>query len=193
YNNLIYLKNIPMGNKISTIPPQENINDKFSHFTPQELEEWNKSFNTKFPNGYITSVDLEKILHSLFPFGNPSKFSSILFRTINISGNKTIDYNELLIAFSILNKGSHFERLRWVYRFYDIDNDGIVSKKEMLTVVQSIFDMTSHTFNMKIDVIEFIDRIFKELENQSGFLTFEDFKRLSVEQPEFFKRLWIDI
>lgn len=128
--------------------------------------------------------DLEKQLKNFFPFGDTRRFSEILFRTINISGSNTVDFDELLIAFSILTKGSNFERLRWIFRFYDNDSDGVVSKTEMMNTTKALVDMVGSTLETEADAKAMVDRVFCDVENESGFLTFDDFKTIARKKSE---------
>ncbi|EOB13609.1 Neuronal calcium sensor 1 [Nosema bombycis CQ1] len=180
----------PMGNSLSRVPDINHEDaKKFSHFPAKKIHEWSVSFREHFPRGYITVSELELIFKRLFPFGSPKNFSIRLFETINISQSNQVDFNEFLIAFSILLKGSDFEKLRWMFRFYDEDNDGIIDKKKMITIAQSIFDMTSNTLDVRIKADKVVDELFCTLDNKSGFLTFEDFKELSRKKPAAFKSL----
>ncbi|KCZ75253.1 hypothetical protein H311_03772, partial [Anncaliia algerae PRA109] len=102
-----------MGN-IRSAPDNTQNDDieKFSHFSPEDIESWSTSFKSTFPNKKITLQNLEQQLQEFFPFGDSHNFSKLIFKTINISGTESIDFHELLIAFSILTKGSSFEKLR---------------------------------------------------------------------------------
>ncbi|CAD25268.1 CALCIUM-BINDING PROTEIN OF THE RECOVERIN SUBFAMILY [Encephalitozoon cuniculi GB-M1] len=179
-----------MGSGASTIP--DNVEEdvrQFSHFPPRDIQEWSSSFRSEYPGGCMTLKDLEAMFRSFFPFGSPTNFSRRLFETINISQTETVDFHELLIAYSILVKGSDHEKLRWMFRFYDKDNDGVVSKEEMVEVVQCLADMTSHTLDISIDAEGIVSEIFASVESDRGFLTFEDFKTLSIRSEKLFKML----
>ncbi|KAF7683947.1 Visinin-like protein 1 [Astathelohania contejeani] len=167
----------------------DDIIKKFPHFTPEDVIKWTQSFHCIYPKGYMNKDELNQLFQTFFPFGNPSRFTANLFRTVNISGNNKIDLNEILIAFSILSKGSMFEKLRWIFRFYDSDNDGVVSKMEIRNIVEALYEMVGPTFDLTIDVKAAVDEIFCELENESGFLTFDDFKRLAQSENSAFKTI----
>lgn len=190
-----------MGSGLSTTVLNNALNNrkKFSHFSEKELKKWEVQFQQQYPAGYITEKDMISIFLKLFPFGK-FKFASLLFRTINISNSGEIDFSELLIAFSILRKGSLHEKLRWLFRLYDTDSDGVISKDEMETVVQSFMDMVRPSLFTQIDsstsestidsmnsdqndnhfnVSKFVNDIFRESENESGFLSYDDFKSLA--------------
>ncbi|MCZ6914376.1 MAG: hypothetical protein O7C59_07980 [Rickettsia endosymbiont of Ixodes persulcatus] len=73
-----------------------------------------------------------------------------------------------------------------VARFYDCDNDGVVSKNEMMYSTKALFDMVGPTFDMVLDVNKVIDQLFFELENQSGFLTLDDFRSIAKTRKDAF-------
>lgn len=179
-----------MGSAASTIPAElEDEVRQFSHFPSKDIQEWSVSFKSEFSCGYITSKDLEVMFRNFFPFGSPANFSRRLFETINISQTATVDFHELLIAYSILVKGSNHEKLRWIFRFYDMDNDGLVSRAEMIQVAQYLIDMTSSTLEVVLDVEDVVGQIFGSLETERDSLTFEDFKSLATKNAELFKML----
>ncbi|ADM11366.1 recoverin-like calcium-binding protein [Encephalitozoon intestinalis ATCC 50506] len=179
-----------MGSGASTIPGDtEEDARQFSHFPSKDIQEWSSSFRSEYPGGLMTPKDLEEIFRSFFPFGSPTNFSRRLFETINIGQTTAIDFHELLIAYSILIKGSDHEKLRWIFRFYDKDNDGLVSKEEMVEVVQYLADMTSHTLDVSIDSEGIVEEIFTSVGGSKSFLTFEDFKALSTKNEKLFKML----
>lgn len=175
-----------MGNSKSKIDPDALDIRKFSHFSHIHLKEWSRNFKYLFTDGFMKKEDLQRLLKLLFPFGNPDKFTNTLFQTINISQTDCVDFNELLIAFSILSKGSKYEKLRWIFRFYDKDKDGIVSRSEMEESVEDLLAMTVGNSRDKEDAKKIVDDIFYKLENKSGFITFNDFERLSeVKEVKF--------
>lgn len=207
-----------MGNTESKIQPDNLEIRKFSHFPQADVKEWSAYFKTHFPKGAMTEADFESVFSQLFCFGNCMKFSKRLFKTINISQNGLVDFNELLIAFSILAKGSDYEKLRWIFRFYDNDNDGFINRKEMTEGVHDLLMMSRGTVdnlddgicenndilkilstpnnedisvNTFIEASEIVDEIFEDLENRSGFLTFTDFERLGELKVENFKKISI--
>ena len=36
---------------------------------------------------------------------------------------------------SVISKGTTHDKLSWAFTFYDVDNDGVISKEEMLKVL----------------------------------------------------------
>lgn len=47
-----------------------------------------------------------------------------------------VDFREYVIAISMLIKGSAVEKLRWSFQLYDKDQDGAITRQEMLEIMQ---------------------------------------------------------
>lgn len=167
-----------MGNQNSLPPSKITDYSKFSHFLPAEIKEWSSIFKSIYPSGKMSKNDFVDFFSSLFPFGNVDPFCCRLFQNINISQAKEIELEELLIAFTILFKGSTFERLRWMFRFYDEDKDGFISKIELEEGLNIINLMISNSTLQEMNTKVLVDQIFGSVENCSGFLTFNDFELL---------------
>lgn len=178
-----------MGNQ-SSQPLSYDLDDsKFGHFFPSEIKEWFSSFKSIFPNGKISQKEFNVFFSSLFPFGNVEPFCSRLFQNINIGRSEEISFNELLISFTILLKGSTFEKIRWLFRFYDEDKDGFVSKEELKEGFKLINGLVSGSILTEINVSTFVDDLFEKLDNKSGFLTLQDFETLAIVNSENFKKI----
>lgn len=178
-----------MGNQTSQLIPRDPDFAKFVHFSPNEINGWSNTFKSLYPTGKMSLKDLEDFYSKLFPFGKVHNFCERLFKNINISQSMQIEINEILIAFTILLKGSSFERLRWIFRFYDCDNDGFVSKEDLELGMKIINEMTANSVFTAIEGKKLIDEIFSSVQNQSGFLTLNDFEIISKESPEKLKRI----
>lgn len=179
-----------MGNKPSGPQQIDSITlSKFSHFNEQNVTHWFNQFNALYSNKYITQKDLELSLNQLFPHGHTHKFACLLYNKINLLNNGQLDLNELLIAFSILAKGSKYEKLRWLFRFCDIDNDGVVSRLDVRTVLYAIIDLLGKFLDINCIPSDLVDEMFECVHNMSGFLTFDDFITLADRRPEILERL----
>ncbi|KAI4292487.1 neuronal calcium sensor 1 [Pancytospora philotis] len=178
-----------MGNQESKAKPNDLDIKKFSHFPANDVRDWSAHFSAHYPGGYMTQEDLEALFREFFPFGSVKNFCSSLFQTINIGQTQQLDFNELLIAFSILVKGSPFEKIRWIFRFYDRDRDGFISREEMVCGLEDLHAMVNEAVDHRSNAKVIVDEIFASLENESGFLTFNDFERLSETRHRCFRKL----
>lgn len=47
-----------------------------------------------------------------------------------------VDFREYVMAISMLTKGSAVEKLHWSFKLYDKDQDGAITRQEMLEIMQ---------------------------------------------------------
>ncbi|KAM0679487.1 Calcium-binding protein NCS-1 [Glugoides intestinalis] len=178
-----------MGNQTSQPLSQNKEYAKFVQLLPGEVKDWFAVFKAMYPGTRISIDNFTSFFRMLFPFGKVEPFCKRLFQTINISKTKDIDLKELLLAFTILLKGSTFERVRWIFRFYDEDKDGAVSREELLSTLSLVNDLISNSLLTAIDQTQLADEIFNTLHNESGFLSLNDFETLAMSSEENLKKI----
>lgn len=178
-----------MGNQSSQPISRDLDYWKLINVLPPEIREWSSTFKAIYPNGKISLKKFTDFFTLLFPFGNPEPFCRRLFYNVNIQQQKEVELEELLIAFTILLKGSAFERLRWLYRFYDEDKDGLISRKELGDTFRAINMLVSNSMMSEIQVNVLVEEIFSSACNKSGFLTFNEFETLSECNSENFRKI----
>lgn len=64
---------------------------------------------------------------------------------------------------SKVSRGSLQEKMQWVFGLYDLDGDGNITKKEMLDVVTSIYEMLGHNTEPQVEensAKEHVEKIF---------------------------------
>lgn len=64
---------------------------------------------------------------------------------------------------SRLSRGSTTDKLRWIFNLYDINNDGFITKNEMLIIARSIFMMLGDFARPATDslsVQDHVDKVF---------------------------------
>lgn len=47
-----------------------------------------------------------------------------------------VDFSEYVVAISMLIEGTPEEKLRWSFKLYDKDRDGVITREEMLEIMQ---------------------------------------------------------
>ena len=78
---------------------------------------------------------------------------------------------------STLLKGSVYERLRWTFRLYDINGDGLITQNEISEIIYSVHElMGRRQINDDRKVREQILRVFEKFDlNKDGVITIEEF------------------
>lgn len=64
---------------------------------------------------------------------------------------------------SKVSRGSVQEKLHWIFGLYDLNKDGVITKKEMQDVVHSIYSMLGRHTDPHVDdqsAKDHVDRIF---------------------------------
>lgn len=64
----------------------------------------------------------------------------MLFHIVFIPSN----IKEFVYGLSNLWRGSLEEKLTWIFALYDFDRKGIITERNMLKIVQSIYNMVGH-------------------------------------------------
>jgi len=72
-------------------------------------------------------------------------------------------FQEFLGILSKVSRGTIQEKLQWIFGLYDLNGDGLITKKEMLDVVTSIYEMLGHNTEPQVEensAKEHVERIF---------------------------------
>lgn len=117
--------------KFVCLKKKTNVNCSFNFF----LENWYKSFHKDYPSGQLTSEEFKKIYAQFFPAGDSAAFAKHVFRRFDADKNQRISFREFLTALSITSKGNLEEKLNWAFGLYDTNDDGFITKEEMLEIV----------------------------------------------------------
>ncbi|KAI6191135.1 hypothetical protein M3Y97_00195100 [Aphelenchoides bicaudatus] len=160
---------------------------KQTYFTEKEIRQWYKGFVRDCPNGMLTEAGFQKIYKQFFPQGDPTQFASFVFKVFDENKDGAIEFHEFIRALSITSRGNLDEKLHWAFRLYDIDNDGFITRSEMLSIVDSIYKMVGDTVKLPEDENtpeKRVDRIFRMMDkNNDAQLTLDEFKEGAKADP----------
>ncbi|KXN66966.1 putative FRQ1-regulator of phosphatidylinositol-4-OH kinase protein [Conidiobolus coronatus NRRL 28638] len=183
-----------MGKQNSKLT-QEQVTElqKITKFDKRELQNWYQNFINECPSGQLDRTDFKKIYKQFFPFGDPSTFADYAFNVFDDNKNGSIDFKEFIAAISITARGEIDEKLEWAFKLYDIDNDGYITREEMLKIVDAIYKMVDTIVNMPEDESTpelRVDKIFKSMDrNHDDKLTLAEFKEGAKKDPSILKAL----
>jgi Ca2+-binding EF-hand superfamily protein len=111
------------------------------------------------PNGKISKADTVSFLRSI----NSGKEDQIekqaadIHKAFDSNNDGIVDQREFLIGFALTSTGSVREKLKYVFRTYDHDKDGVINKKE-------IDRMVKVNNRINLDFILFVNILFNRLQ-----------------------------
>ncbi|CAM1323762.1 NCS1 (predicted) [Pycnogonum litorale] len=160
-----------------------------TYFTEKEVRQWHKGFLQDCPDGLLTEQGFIKIYRQFFPHGDPTKFASLVFKVFDENKDGSIEFDEFIRALSVTSRGNLDEKLQWAFQLYDVDNDGYITRDEMYSIVDAIYQMVGNRAIAGTDKDETpqrrVDKIFDQMDkNHDNRLTMDEFKEGSKQDPK---------
>ncbi|KAM0683221.1 Neuronal calcium sensor 1 [Mitosporidium daphniae] len=169
-----------MGKTQSTIT-SENLADltRTTYFEKKEIDQWYQGFISEIPRGYLTAHDLNKLYEQYFPFGDTTTFTTLLFNLFDEDKDGRVMFDDYLRSLSIIARGKFAEKLVWSFRFYDIDNDGYISREELLLATNAIYKMIENIATHPEDEdtpAKRVDKLFSLMDtNKDGKIDLDEY------------------
>eukprot|EP01108_Squamamoeba_japonica_P005585 TRINITY_DN4464_c0_g1_i2.p2 TRINITY_DN4464_c0_g1~~TRINITY_DN4464_c0_g1_i2.p2 ORF type:complete len:151 (-),score=52.28 TRINITY_DN4464_c0_g1_i2:72-524(-) len=90
----------------------------------------------------------------------------------DVDGNESVEFNEFIAALATFHAGSAEDKLRFVFRIYDIDADGYISNGELFKVLKM---MSGDNLNND-QLQQLVDKTIRQADcDGDGKLSFEEF------------------
>ncbi|CAF5095676.1 unnamed protein product, partial [Rotaria sp. Silwood1] len=146
---------------------------------------------TACPSGKISKADTVTFLRSI----NSGKGDQIekqaneIHKAFDSNNDGVVDQREFLIGFALTSNGSIQEKLKYVFRMYDHDKNGVMSKKEIDRMVK--IAVKAHANDDPKKKSHILDDFRRSLENLNQGkalddieITLEEFVQLLMENKE---------
>ena len=111
-----------------------------TRYDEDTIKEWYKGFKQDCPDGRLTPVKFVDMYKMFFPSGNAEQFCDQIFRTFDSDKNGYIDFKEFILAINVTSAGTAEEKLKWHFKMFDVEGNGVINQEEMTKVVQAIHD-----------------------------------------------------
>eukprot|EP00794_Sanderia_malayensis_P005544 gene5544-6229_t len=174
-------------------------------FTRYELQQMYRGFKNDCPTGFVDWEHLKKIYSELFPHGDSSVYAGFIFNTFDADHDGRITFEDFVMGLSSSMRGSLDEKLKWSFRLYDLDNDGVLTKQDLFQVLDAVYKMMPVPISLDSPALsicicgdpaveEQAEDIFKEMDrNGDGFVNEEEFITTCLADPSIFKSLAFSI
>ncbi|CAG5111388.1 Oidioi.mRNA.OKI2018_I69.chr2.g5704.t1.cds [Oikopleura dioica] len=111
-------------------------------FTEQEILNWHRGFLVDCPTGALSRSEFSTIYSIMFPNGDISTFTQVLFDRTDINNDGHICFVEFISTMSVMARGSLHERLTWLCEIFDQNGDGILDKSELIDLIKAMVALT---------------------------------------------------
>ncbi|XP_063614682.1 Kv channel-interacting protein 4-like, partial [Penaeus indicus] len=120
----------------------------------------------------------KEIFSQFFPLGDATHYAHYVFNTFTRNHLGQISFEDFLASLSTVSRGTTQEKLQWIFGLYDVNNDGLITKAEMVDVVSAIYEMMGRSTEPQVEessAKEHVEKIFHLIDaNQDGAITIEE-------------------
>ncbi|XP_075244229.1 A-type potassium channel modulatory protein KCNIP1-like isoform X2 [Convolutriloba macropyga] len=150
-------------------PPSLSQLSRSSGFSPRQVQFLYRNFKQECPNGLMSQTSFKNVFIQLFPFGDSSVYSKLLWKMLSrankghtsqqphsqtlsntittstsaltspINNYNLINFEDFLASLSVLVNGDQEQKMSWIFDFYDTDSDGLITYEDLCQTVGSIY------------------------------------------------------
>ncbi|CAF0974937.1 unnamed protein product [Adineta ricciae] len=131
-------------------------------FSAQQIREWHQSFIREHPSGKLNRKQFVDVYQQFYPQGKADAFCELAFKVCDHDKNGRyflrigqsndnaclllgfVDFQEFVSTISMTMSGNIEDRLNLAFDMYDINEDGLLDKKEMRQIIKLIYKMNGH-------------------------------------------------
>ncbi|XP_037790080.1 Kv channel-interacting protein 4-like [Penaeus monodon] len=151
---------------------------KTTKFSKKEIQLIYRGFKQECPTGLIDEEGFKEIFSQFFPLGDATHYAHYVFNTFTRNHLGQISFEDFLASLSTVSRGTTQEKLQWIFGLYDVNNDGLITKAEMVDVVSAIYEMMGRSTEPQVEessAKEHVEKIFHLIDaNQDGAITIEE-------------------
>ncbi|RNA15231.1 neuronal calcium sensor 2-like [Brachionus plicatilis] len=164
------------------IPPNLNEDQiKFwlanTDLTKEELVKWYSEFYeyARANSGGLDKDSFIKFFSKLrHKKKNSDDFFKLAFNAFDKDNSGTVDFPEFIVAFNIISNGDLKKRLEWMFEVYDLNNDKIIDRQEIQTIVKAVLKMSKKKLVGDQTDETKINELFENLDNNENNKITED-------------------
>ncbi|XP_063711348.1 neuronal calcium sensor 1-like isoform X2 [Symsagittifera roscoffensis] len=180
-------------------PSLSHLLKKHPEFTRDEMKTLYRGFKQSCSNGVLTEEALQEIFGQIFQIGDSAEFSQLVFATLDHDNDGEVIFEEFIHVLSVLTRRGAEEKLEWIFKLYDIDQDGTINEQELLLVLRALYSMSSSsrttealdTENLIADHLGHLYRkfIMASETKREGFVTLRGFKDICLRDESIMQQI----
>ncbi|XP_065563768.1 Kv channel-interacting protein 1-like isoform X2 [Artemia franciscana] len=154
-----------------------------TNFSRKEIQLMYRTFKQDCPSGAVYEETFRLIYSQFFPHGDASRYASYVFKAFDEQNCGCLSFDEFIKSLSLLTRGTAGDKLRWAFKLYDINKDGVITKEELQEIVASVHKLLGRSYSPGSNGIAteklmemHTSKIFQKLDsNGDGVVTLEEF------------------
>ena len=188
-----------MGNREGKVVLTEEIVETISRTSGIETHKIRaecQNFLKDHPRGNMNRRDFRKFLKIALPKIDVKKMEENLFRMYDTNMDGIISMQEFLIVYHIFSEGTPEENLSKIFRIFDVDNNGVISKSELRKLVLDMSGIMKRSQNPGLAVTEddITDSTWLEMDrDRDGSVTRDEFISSVLNHKKFSKLLAMQV
>ena len=144
-------------------------------------------FLLQHPDGKIAKDDFAEILHACYSNCDIKKIEDYVYRMYDQDRDGWIDFKEFTMVLYMMSSGSPEDKLRQMFRIFDVNNDGVITQLEMTKMVREMFQVLDYTEKPhNSNPISFSKLLFKEMDvDGDGEISKDEFVQACLNNDKF--------
>uniref|UniRef100_A0A5S6QMK2 EF-hand domain-containing protein n=1 Tax=Trichuris muris TaxID=70415 RepID=A0A5S6QMK2_TRIMR len=148
-------------------------------FSRNEVKAIYRGFREESPSGRMSIEEFMDMYGKLFPNAGTESFAKFVFGSFDLDKNGSLTFDGFLTLFSTLLRGTIEEKLRWVFKLYDTNKDGLLTQSDLERILLSVYSLNGGETQGDLShdqVNEHVNFIFKKMDSsRKGAVTCAEF------------------
>merc|ERR1712002_140376 len=117
-----------------------------------------------------------------------------MFRVYDMDGSGYIEFVEFMVVYYIMSDGPPEEVLKQIFRVFDVNSDGSITKKELTRLIKDMYGLINNDNPEEASKELITTTAFAEMDkDEDGKITTEEFIAACMSQEEFSKMLALKV
>jgi len=151
-------------------------------------------FVEEHPEGRMKKNDFREMMQKALPSSDASKMEKHMFRVYDTDGSGYIEFVEFMVVYYIMSDGPPEEVLKQIFRVFDVNSDGSITKKELTRLIKDMYGLINEDNPEEASKEMITATAFAEMDkDEDGKVTTEEFIAACMAQEEFSKMLALKV